>query len=118
LIANHFKDEQQVSFLGAINNTNANLFNFNGGGRGGGARGANFGSAERAGGGGNGITLSKSAGLNYRDAWGKKISVNGSYSFSSRNTSSVSTSQEQDINPLNIRFTTRTSNSHSISNNH
>lgn len=117
-MANKFKDEQQISFLGAINNTNVNLFNFNGGGRGGGARGANFGGAERGGGGGNGITLSKSAGFNYRDAWGKKISVNGSYSFSSRETTSLSTSQSEDINPANSRFTTRTNENRYGSMNH
>jgi len=118
LVANNFKDEQQISFLGAINNTNSNLFNFNGGGRGGGARGANFGGGERGGGGGAGITLSKSAGINYRDAWGKKISVYGSYSFSSRSTNVISTSLQQDINPLNIRSTARTSNNHSGGDNH
>lgn len=118
LVANDFKDERQLSFLGAINNTNTNLFNFNGGGRGGGARGANFGSSERGGNGGNGISLSKSAGFNYRDAWGQKISVNGSYSFSSRNNNSISTSQQQDFNPMNIRFTERNSNSHSSNANH
>jgi len=118
LVFNDFNGERQISFIGSINNTNANLFNFNGGGRGGGARGANFGSAERAGGGGNGITLSKSAGLNYRDMWGTKISVNGSYSFSARSTNSISESQTQDFNPNNIRFTQRSSNSHSSSYNH
>ncbi|HEX2630657.1 MAG TPA: carboxypeptidase-like regulatory domain-containing protein, partial [Chitinophagaceae bacterium] len=118
LVANNFKDEQQISFLGAINNTNSNLFNFNGGGRGGGARGTNFGGGERGGGGGAGITLSKSAGINYRDAWGKKISVYGSYSFSSRSTNVISTSLTQDINPLNIRSTARTSNNRSGGDNH
>lgn len=118
LMANIFRDEQQLSFLGAINNTNTNLFNFNSGGKGGGARGANFGGAERGNNGGNGITLSKSIGLNYRDSWGKKISVNGSYSYSSRTTTSLSNSLQQDINPLNIRSTTRTSESRSGGNNH
>lgn len=117
LVANHFNGEQQISFLGSINNTNANLFNFNGGGRGGGARGVNFGGGERGGGGGNGITLSKSAGFNYRDTWGKKISVNGSYSFSDRSTAARSTSQSQDINPLNIRFTSRTNENRSAGSN-
>lgn len=118
LVANSFNDERQLSFIGAINNTNANVFNFNGGGRGGGARGANFGSGERGGGGGNGISLSRSAGFNYRDAWGKKISVNGSYSFTSRSTNTISASQTQDFNPTNIRFTDRNSNSHSSNYNH
>jgi hypothetical protein len=117
LVANVFNGERQISFIGSINNTNANTFNFNGGGRGGGARGANFGGAER-GGGGNGISLTRSAGLNFRDAWGKKISVYGSYSFSSRSSDNISTSQTQDFNPMNIRFTERSSNSHSSNYNH
>lgn len=117
LVANVFNGERQISFIGSINNTNANTFNFNGGGRGGGARGANFGGAER-GGGGNGISLTRSAGLNFRDAWGKKVSVYGSYSFSSRSSDNISTSQTQDFNPMNIRFTERSSNSHSSNYNH
>lgn len=118
LVANDFKGDRQLSLVSAINNTNANLFNFNGGGRGGGARGANFGSAERGGGGGNGITLSNSVGLNYRDQWGKKISVYGSYSFSSRSSNNISASQTQDFNPTNIRFTERSNNARSGGNNH
>ncbi|MCG2615278.1 TonB-dependent receptor [Terrimonas sp. NA20] len=118
LVANVFNGERQISFIGSINNTNANTFNFNGGGRGGGARGANFGGSERGGGGGNGISLTRSAGLNFRDTWGKKISVYGSYSFSSRSSDNISTSQTQDFNPMNIRFTERNSNSHSSNYNH
>ena len=117
LVANVFNGERQISFIGSINNTNANTFNFNGGGRGGGARGANFGGAER-GGGGNGISLTRSAGLNFRDTWGTKVSVYGSYSFSSRSSDNISTSQTQDFNPNNIRFTERNSNSHSSNYNH
>jgi len=119
LVANRFNNEQQLSFIGSINNTNANLFNFGGGGRGGGARGVNFGGGERGGfGAGNGITLSKSAGLNYRDAWGKKVEVYGSYSYSARDNRSISSSQSQDINPENIRFTTSNRQSNSTNDNH
>jgi hypothetical protein len=117
VFGNHFNGEQQISLLAAINNTNANLFNFNGGGRGGGARGANLGSDSR-GGGGAGITLSKSIGANFRDKWGEKVSVNGSYSFSARNTSVNSSTFSQDINPLNIRNTERESTSDNHSANH
>lgn len=117
VFGNHFNGEQQISLLAAINNTNANLFNFNGGGRGGGARGANLGGESR-GGGGNGITLSKSIGANFRDKWGDKLSLNGSYSFSARNTSVNSASFSQDINPMNIRNTQRESASDNHSANH
>jgi hypothetical protein len=116
--ANNFHEERQISFLGAVNNTNTNTFNFNGGGRGGGGRGANFGSDSRGGSGGAGITLSQSAGINFRDKWGKKLSVYGSYSFSARSTSQASSTFSQDFNPLNIRTTQRESMSHSSSMNH
>ncbi len=118
LFANRFNGEQQYSVLAAINNTNANLFNFNSGGRGGGARGANFGSEGRGGGGGNGITLSKSAGANFRDKWGTKISVYGSYSFSDRSTRISSSSFSQDINPGNNRNTQRETQSLNNGTNH
>ncbi len=115
---NNFHDERQISVLGAVNNTNANTFNFNGGGRGGGARGANFGTDSRAGAGGSGITLSQSAGLNFRDKWGEKLSVYGSYSFASRNTDIQSSTFSQNLDPHNIRTTTRQSTSHNNSYNH
>ena len=118
LFANRFNEDQQISLLGAINNTNANLFNFNGGGRGGGARGANLGSEGRSGPAGNGITLSRSIGANYRDKWGEKISVYGSYSFSDRSTDMTNSSYSQDFNPSNIRSTKRDGSSHNSSFNH
>lgn len=115
---NNFDAERQLSVLGAVNNTNANLFNFNGGGRGGGARGANFGNEGRGGGGGFGITLSQSAGLNFRDKWGEKLSVYGSYSFSARHTEVMNSSLSQDFNPRNIRTTQRESMSRNYNINH
>ncbi len=111
LSANRFNGEQQLSLLASINNTNTPTFNFGGGGRGGGMRGMNF----NTGGFGGGITTMRSAGLNFRDQWGKKLSVNGSYSFSSSSGRTESTSFSQDINPLNIRSTTRSSNGESSS---
>lgn len=113
LMANRFRDKQHISLLASVNNTNNSVFNFNGGGRGGGARGVNFGGNERGGGGGNGITNSQSIGLNFRDQWGKDISVNGSYSYSGNSSRSESNSFQQDFNPLNIRSTTRVSSNRS-----
>lgn len=115
--ANNFKDDRQIAFLGALNNTNANTFNFNGGGRGGGARGANFGSAERTNN-TDGLNLLKSLGFNYRDSWGKKISSYGSYSYAGRTSTIIGTSFSQDFNPQNITTTAKSSNSHSNTNNH
>ena len=45
--------------------------------------------ASRGGGGGSGITNTKSAGVNYRDKWSKKISVDGSYNFASRDNNTL-----------------------------
>lgn len=105
--ANRFRDEQQLSLLASINNTNTSTFNFSGGGRGGGMRGMNF---SGGGFGGGGITTARSAGINFRDQWGKQLSVYGSYSFSSASGRSETTSFSQDFNPLNIRSTDRSSN--------
>ncbi|AMR30986.1 hypothetical protein A0256_05875 [Mucilaginibacter sp. PAMC 26640] len=126
-----FKGDQQISVLGSINNTNVNTFSFGsatggaaggggfggggGGGRGNALRGGNNGSTTNA----NGITNARSIGLNFRDQWGKHVSVYGSYSFSNNTTFTNSTilqtnnfqtpstsnqiSQETS-NPINHRF--------------
>ena len=115
--ANAFSDDRQFSLLGSLNNTNANIFNFNGGGRGGGARGANFGSADRTIG-GDGITFVRSLGLNFRDKIGKKLTTYGSYSFSGSSNNITGTSFQQDFNPRNISTTARSSTSNSSNSNH
>lgn len=90
-------NDQQLSVLLNLNNTNASPFNFGGGGGrgfgGGGMRSGNFGGGGGSGGnnygsGGSsgGITNTTGAGFNYRDELGKKISINGSYRFTVRNT--------------------------------
>ena len=43
----------------------------------------------RGGGGGSGITNTKSAGVNYRDMWSKKLSVDGSYNFALRDNNTL-----------------------------
>lgn len=116
--ANNFNGERQISMLGSLNNTNANTFNFNGGGRGGGARGANFGSAERGGSGGDGTTYSSSLGFNYRDMWGKKISSYGSYSYSGRKNNTSSKSFQQETDPRFPYTNSSNSNSNTASSNH
>lgn len=87
--ANNFKDAQQISVLGSVNNTNSNLFNFGTNASGGGGNGGG------RGGSGNGITTATSLGLNYRNDFGKKITVFGSYSYSKRDNNTISTSLEQ-----------------------
>ncbi len=90
-----FNGNRQIAVSGNLNNTNTNLFNFGGGpggGRpgGGGPPGFNSNSA-------NGITTARSLGFNYRDSWGKHITVYGSYSFSDNTVNTISTSIQNNI---------------------
>lgn len=89
-----FSGDRQIAVSGNLNNTNTNLFNFGGGpgGRpgGGGPPGFNSNSA-------NGITTAHALGFNYRDSWGKKITVYGSYSFSDNTVNTISTSIQNNI---------------------
>jgi hypothetical protein len=110
----NFNGNQQIALLGSINNTNVNTFSFNsagGAGGGGGGGGGGFG-----GGGGrgnaargtqnngslittqNGLTDAHSIGANFRDQWGKSLSVYGSYSFA-----------DNTVNTTNIIFQQNTS---------
>ncbi len=88
LSLNKFNNAQQISFTGNLNNTNASTFDFS---RIPGGSSGIAGSLMRTFGGGafgnnDGIATTKSFGVNYRDEWSPKISVNGSYSFSRKNT--------------------------------
>ncbi|MEP6712871.1 MAG: TonB-dependent receptor [Ferruginibacter sp.] len=94
---NKFNDARQISLIGNLNNTNASTFNFGslGAAAGGIVRsigGANFG-ANTA----NGISTTKSLGLNYRDQWGSKISVYGSYSFTNKGTRTIKDITQQNF---------------------
>nr|WP_294946227.1 TonB-dependent receptor [uncultured Mucilaginibacter sp.] len=96
LSANAFKEDEQLSLIGTINNTNANSFNLGTGGGGGGRAGRGGGAGVSGGvSTANGITTNRSLGFNYRNEWGKKISAYGSYSFADRDRLSTTTSQTQ-----------------------
>jgi len=107
----HFKGDQQLAVLGSINNTNVNTFSFgstNGGGGGGFGGGGGRGNAARGGGGSgslittqNGITDAHSIGTNFRDQWGKYLSVYGSYSFADNTVSTNSTNLQQNLSTAN-----------------
>jgi hypothetical protein len=102
-----FKGDQQISVLGNLNNTNVNTFSYGaaagaaaggggfggGGGRGNALRGASSSSTTSA----PGITNARSIGLNFRDQWGKKLSVYGSYSFTNNSTFTNSTVEQTNI---------------------
>lgn len=88
-----FSGNRQIAASGNLNNTNTNLFNFGGGGpggRGGGPPGL-FGNGT------NGITTARSFGLNYRDSWGKKITVYGSYSFADNTVNTITSTYQDNI---------------------
>lgn len=120
LSLNIFNNERQISILGNINNTNAGTFNFGSGvmggamggavmnmassmgiGRGGAGMGAAFGNF----GTNNGLNVTKSIGVNFRDQWGPKISAYGSYSFSNRQSTTLQNVSQQNIqNPPTINL--------------
>ena len=119
LNAFRFNGDQQIAVLGSINNTNVNTFSFNsnspgggfsggGGGRGNAARGTqNNGSLITT---QNGITDAHSIGANFRDQWGQKLSVYGSYSFADNTVSTNSTNLQQNTSPVNPTTNNQTSN--------
>jgi Outer membrane protein beta-barrel family/Carboxypeptidase regulatory-like domain len=103
-----FNGDRRISLIGITNNVNLQNFQTqdllgvtNTGNRGGGG--------QRGGGGGggggntfsvgqqNGIAATNSLGLNYSDAWSKKIDVTGSYFFNNSNTSNNQTINQQNI---------------------
>src|SRR5690606_30881826 len=86
---NRFNDDQQISLIGNLNNTNASSFNFGNMGRMAGGIVRSVRSMGGFGQGGNGVATTKSIGLNYRDSWGPKISTYGSYSFTNRITNTL-----------------------------
>ncbi|MCJ8209600.1 TonB-dependent receptor family protein [Mucilaginibacter sp. RS28] len=86
-----FNGDRQIAALANFNNTNTSLFSFGSGGpRGGGPGGPppGAGSSSNT----NGITTARSIGLNYRDQWGKKVTVYGNYSFADNTTNTISSS--------------------------
>jgi len=96
-----FNGNRQIAILGNSNNVNANTFGFGGGG-----------------GNNDGITNVHTGGINYRDQWGTKLSVYGSYSVADNTTNTDRSSKQinfgsyndttishQSVNSINHRFT-------------
>lgn len=94
LRANAFSDERRISFNGTMNNVNMR------------------------GGGGDGITSNKSAGLNYRNQWNKKLSANAGYNFQNRRNNTIGTEFTQNFRDTTVRLENERSNNTSQSNNH
>jgi len=122
----HFKGDQQIAVLGSVNNTNVNTFSFGSPGGGGGFGGG--GGRGNAGRGGtnagslitsqNGITDAHSLGANFRDQWGKYLSVYGSYSFADNTTSTNTTNFQQNFSPVNPSLQNQSSNEVDRNTNH
>ena len=98
-----FNGDRQIAVLGNLNNTNSSLFNF-------GPPGSQMPT--------NGITTARSIGLNYRDSWGKKITVYGSYSFSSNSVDLVSSTLQNNISVDNPSLNTLKSTENDSKQNH
>ena len=90
---NKFNNDQQISLIGNLNNTNASTFNFGSMGN------SMIRSLGGGGGGSDGVSTTKSIGLNYRDQWGPKISVYGSYSFTNKGTTTLKDVTQQNLLP-------------------
>ncbi|MEO8860838.1 MAG: outer membrane beta-barrel protein, partial [Ginsengibacter sp.] len=104
-----FNGDRRISFIGLMNNVNLQNFqsqdllgvtstgNRGGGGQrggrgGGGGGGNNFSVGQQ-----NGIAATNSLGVNYSDAWGKKVDVTGSYFFNNSTISNNQTVNQQNI---------------------
>jgi hypothetical protein len=106
-----FNNDRRISLLGLVNNVNQQNFssqdllgatssgNRGGGGRRGGGGGGNFrgGSNNFMVGPQSGIAKTNAFGINYSDAWGKKIDVTGSYFFNNSNTNNNQTINQQNF---------------------
>jgi len=97
---NYFNDSRQITLMGEANNINVNALSYGYGNTGG------------------GVTISKSAGLNYVDKFGEKISLYGSYSYAQQDTRVSSYINQQDVNPANTRITERSTNNDNGNYNH
>jgi uncharacterized membrane protein YgcG len=128
-----FNGNQIVAVNGSVNNTNVNTFNFGSASTGNGG-GGNFGGGVGGGGGGfgggggrgnaargaaasssltttaNGITDAHSIGADFRDEWGKNLSVYGSYSFADNTVNTISTNNQQNISAVNPSLNLQNSN--------
>ncbi len=106
-----FNNARRISLIGLTNNVNQQNFssqdllgvtstgNRGGGGQRGGGGGGNFrgGSNNFTVGQQNGIAKTNAFGINYSDAWGKKVDVTGSYFFNNSNTSNNQSVSQQNI---------------------
>ena len=124
-MVNVFDNDRRVSVLAGTNNTNTPGFSFgeiskmfgNGGGVSFNSNGS-FSIGGRSFGGGEGITTSQNAGLNYADVIGEKTDLSADYFFSSSNSENKSSSQRETILSDSRFFTNSNSKSGNDTDNH
>ncbi|HEY5368998.1 MAG TPA: TonB-dependent receptor [Hanamia sp.] len=106
-----FNNARRISLVGLVNNVNEQNFssqdllgvtssgNRGGGGMRGGGGGGNFrgGSSGFTVGPQSGIAKTNAFGVNYSDAWGKKVDISGSYFFNNSNTNNNQTISQQNF---------------------
>jgi hypothetical protein len=125
----HFNGDMQLTLTGQGNNVNKQNFgvqdflgslggggNFGGGGGRGGGGAGSLGS-----GGGGGIVNTWAGGLNYKDVWGKKTNISGSYFYNDQKTYRDQNSFTQNLIPGaadSSIFNTQTQNSITQNQNH
>jgi len=125
----YFNGDRQITFTGQANNVNKQNFGAQdlfGGGGGGGGRTVVVMGGGRGGGGGatnnsGGIVRTLAAGLNYKDVWGKKTEVSGSYFFNDMQTLREQNSFTQNLipgNPDSSIFNSQLNNSVTKNQNH
>ena len=125
----HFNGDMQLTFTGQANNVNKQNFSIQdmfggggaarGGGGGGGGRGGVSIAAPASTSGG--IVNTLAAGLNYKDVWGKKTDVSGSYFFNDQKTYREQKSFTQNLipgSPDSSIFNDQTNNTVSKNQNH
>lgn len=122
----YFNGNRQITFTGQANNVNKQNFGgqdlFGGGGGGGGGR-ITIGGGRGGGGANNngGIINTYAGGLNYKDVWGKKTDVSGSYFYNNQQTFREQNSFTQNLipgNPDSSIFNSQLNNSVSKNQNH
>ncbi len=130
----HFNGDMQLTLTGQGNNVNKQNFSvqdflgslgggasFGGGGAGGGRGGGGIPTGAVGSGTGGGIVNTWAGGLNYKDVWGKKTNISGSYFYNDQKTYRDQNSYTQNLIPGAVDssiFNTQTQNSITQNQNH
>lgn len=124
-MVNIFDNEQRISVLASSNNINSSGFSFGelrkmfgGGGRSMSGRGGSITIDGRSFGGGEGITTSNTAGVNYADQLGKDNDLSGDYFYTGSHSKNATTTERENFLPDSRYFTNSTSNSQNDTDSH